>query len=51
MGAYALHNNTTGDNNTALGYGALDANTTADYNTAVGRFALEKTQLVMIMLL
>jgi hypothetical protein len=36
MGREALQTNTTGSNNTALGYNALYANTTASNNTAVG---------------
>ena len=35
-----MHNNTTGDHNTALGVGSLLLNTTGSYNTAIGRNAL-----------
>ena len=36
MGDRALQNNTTGPDNTAIGFGALATNTTGSFNTAVG---------------
>jgi hypothetical protein len=38
-GRDALRNNTTGDENTAIGYASLDNNFTGSRNIAVGRFA------------
>jgi hypothetical protein len=40
---FALSNNTTGNNNTAVGWEALLSNTTAESNVAVGRGALSNS--------
>lgn len=40
LGDGALSNNTTGENNTAIGYNALNANETRSRNTAIGGGAL-----------
>src|SRR5438034_2586420 len=39
-GSVTLNRNTTGDDNTATGFGALFSNTTGSFNTAIGEVAL-----------
>ncbi|GIR73242.1 MAG: hypothetical protein CM15mP75_7540 [Flammeovirgaceae bacterium] len=40
MGNESLKSNTTGSNNTALGWESLSANTTGSYNTGSGLYVL-----------
>ena len=40
MGSATLYSNTTGTNNTGLGYGSLNNNTTGSHNTAVGHISM-----------
>jgi hypothetical protein len=42
MGKNALIANTTGEENTSIGYESLDLNTTGSYNTSLGAYALSE---------